>query len=51
MQTIEDEEEHLQGLRQANALFTYAESTLCTCAQCALCFVTKQTKQFDKPGH
>jgi hypothetical protein len=30
MQTVDDEEEHLQGLRQANALFTYAESTLCT---------------------
>ena len=44
MQTINDEEEHLQGLRQANALFTYAKSTLCTCAQCALCFITKQTK-------
>ena len=29
MQTIDDEEEHLQSLRQANALFTYAESTLC----------------------
>ena len=43
MQTIDDEEEHLQSLRQANALFTYAESTLCTCAQCALCFITKQT--------
>ncbi len=28
MQTIDDEEEHLQGLRQANALFTYAERTL-----------------------
>ena len=51
MQTIDDEEEHLQGLRQANALFTYAERTLCTCAQCALCFTTKQTKQTDKPGH
>jgi hypothetical protein len=44
MQTIDDEEEHLQGLRQANALFTYAERTLCTCAQCALCFATKQNK-------
>ncbi len=44
MQTIDDEEDHLQGLRQANALFTYAERTLCTCAQCALCFTTKQTK-------
>jgi hypothetical protein len=42
MQTIDDEEEHLQGLRQANALFTYAQRTLCTCAQCALCFTTKQ---------
>ncbi len=44
MQTIDDEEEHLQGLRQANALFTYALRTLCTCAQCALCFTTKQNK-------
>ncbi len=45
-QTSDDEEEHFQGcLRQANALFTYAESTLCTCAQCALCFITKQTKK------
>ena len=44
MQTIDDEEEHLQGLRQANALFTYAERTLCTCAQCALCFIAKQNK-------
>ena len=42
MQTVDDEEEHLQGLRQANALFTYAERTLCTCAQCALCFTQKQ---------
>ena len=41
-QTVDDEEEHLQGLRQANALFTYAERTLCTCAQCALCFTQKQ---------
>ncbi len=46
MQTIDDEEEHLQGLRQANALFTYAERTLCTCAQCALCFIAKQNKTF-----
>jgi hypothetical protein len=44
MQTIDDEEEHLQGLRQANALFTYAQRALCTCAQCALCFTTKQNK-------
>jgi hypothetical protein len=44
MQTINDEEEHLQGLRQANALFTYAQRTLCTCTQCALCFTTKQNK-------
>jgi hypothetical protein len=44
MQTIDDEEEHLQDLRQANALFTYAERTLCTCAQCALCFIAKQNK-------
>ena len=44
MQTIDDEEEHLQGLRQANALFTYAQRTLCTCALCALCFTTKQNK-------
>ena len=44
MQTIDDEEEHLQGLRQANALFIYAERTLCTCAQCALRFATKQNK-------
>jgi hypothetical protein len=53
MQTVDDEEEHLQGFRQANALFTYAESTLCTrtCAQCVLCFIAKQTKQSDKPGH
>ncbi len=36
MQTIDDEEEHLQRLRQANALFAYAQRTLCTCAQCAL---------------
>ena len=42
MQTVDDEKEHLQGLRQANALFTYAERTLCTCAQCALCFTQKQ---------
>ncbi len=51
MQTIDDEEKHLQSLRQANALFTYAESTLCTCAQCALCFVTNKQKQLDKLGH
>ena len=44
MQTVDDEEEHLQGLRQANALFTYAERTLCTCAHCALCFTQKQNK-------
>jgi hypothetical protein len=31
-ETIEDEQEHLNSLRQANALFTYAERTLCTCA-------------------
>ena len=42
MQTVDDEEEHLQGLRQANASVTYAERTLCTCAQCALCFTQKQ---------
>ncbi len=34
-ETIEDEEEHLQSLRQANALFTYAQRTLCTYTQCA----------------
>ncbi len=39
MQTINDEEEHLQGLREANALSTYAQRTLCTSAQCALCFI------------
>jgi hypothetical protein len=50
-QTVDDEEEHLQGLRQANALFTYAERTLCTCAQCALCFIQSKLKQTDKPGH
>jgi hypothetical protein len=44
MLTIEDEEENLKGLRQANALFTYAQRTLYTCAQCALCFKAKQTK-------
>ncbi len=33
MQTIDDEEEHLQGLRQANAFFTYAQRILCTCAR------------------
>jgi hypothetical protein len=41
-ETIEDEQEHLSSLRQANALFTYAQRTLCTCAQCALCFTQKQ---------
>jgi hypothetical protein len=44
-ETIEDEEEHLQSLRhQANALFTYAQSTLCTCTQYASCFTQKQNK-------
>ena len=43
MQTIDDEEEHLQSLRQANALYTYAERTLCTCAQ-SLCFIPEATK-------
>jgi hypothetical protein len=33
-ETIEDEQEHLNSLRQANALFTYAQRTLCACAQC-----------------
>ena len=47
MQTIDDEEEHLQGLRQANALFTYAKCTLCTCAQCALCFTAKTNGSTD----
>jgi len=37
-ETIEDEQDHLNSLRQANALFTYAQRTMCTCAQCALCF-------------
>jgi transposase InsO family protein len=41
-ETIEDEQDHLNSLRQANALFTYAQRTLCTCAQCALCFTQKQ---------
>ena len=41
-ETIEDEQEHLNSLRQANALFIYAQRTLCTCAQCALCFTQKQ---------
>jgi hypothetical protein len=48
MQTIDDEDEHLQGLRQANALFTYAERTLCTCAQCALCFITNASRHLLK---
>jgi hypothetical protein len=43
-ETIEDEEEHLQSLRQANALLTYAQRTLCTCTQCASCFSLKQNK-------
>jgi hypothetical protein len=43
-ETIEDEEEHLQSLRQANALYTYAQRTLCTCTQCASCFTLKQNK-------
>ena len=41
-ETAEVEEEHLQSLRQANASFTYAQRTSCTCAQCALCFTQKQ---------
>jgi hypothetical protein len=41
IETVEDEEEHLRSLQQANALFTYAHSTMCTCAQCALCFEHK----------
>jgi hypothetical protein len=41
---IEDEEEHRQSLRQANALYTYAQRTLCTCTQCASCFTSKQNK-------
>ena len=41
-ETIEDEQDHLNSLRQANALFTYAQRTLCTCAQCAQCFTQKQ---------
>ncbi len=44
MQTINDEEEHLQGLRQANALFTYAQRTLCTCAQGAHASHRSKTK-------
>jgi hypothetical protein len=43
-ETIEDAEEHLQSLRQANALYTYAQRTLCTCTQCASCFTSKQNK-------
>jgi hypothetical protein len=50
IETIEDEDEHLRSLQQANALFTYAERTMCTCAQCALCFANKPGKS-DKPGH
>ncbi len=52
IETIEDEEEHLRSLKQTNALFTYVERTMCTCAQCALCFANKQGKnKSDKPGH
>jgi len=51
IQTIEDEDEHLRSLQQANALFTYAERTMCTCAQCALCFANMQGENNDKPGH
>jgi hypothetical protein len=41
METVEDEEGHLRSLQQANALFIYAQRTMCTCAQCALCFEQK----------
>jgi hypothetical protein len=50
-ETIEDEQEHLNSLRQANALFTYAQRTLCTCAQCASCFSQKQYQSTNKSGH
>jgi hypothetical protein len=49
-ETIEDEQDHLNSLRQANALFTYAQRTMCTCAQCAPCFTQKQNKFIDKSG-
>ncbi len=47
-ETIENEEEHLQSLRQANALYTYAQRTLCTCTM-----LLTEAKQniTDKSGH
>jgi hypothetical protein len=47
IEIVEDEEEHLKSLQQANALFKYAQRTMCTCAQYAQCFEQKQTKTND----
>jgi hypothetical protein len=34
-QTVEDEKAYKEDMQVANALYTYAECTLCNCAQCA----------------
>jgi hypothetical protein len=47
IKTVEDEEENLRSLQQANALCTYAQRTMSTCAHCAPCFEQKQTKPND----
>ncbi len=44
IQTIDDEEEHLQSLRQANALFTYAQRTVCIIFTM---FYYSKTKQYN----
>ncbi len=34
-QTVEDEKAYKENMQVANALYTYAQCTLCNCAKCA----------------
>jgi len=40
-QTVEDEKAYRENMQVANALYTYAECTLCNCAKCAKILNTK----------
>ena len=49
-QTVEDEQTYKEDMQVANALYTYAECTLCNCAQCANLFVMKRPARSQITG-
>ena len=49
-QPDEDEKAYKENMQVANALYTYAECTLCNCAQCANLFVMKRPARSQITG-